>query len=191
MIRRFRSKLEKEILNEYLINEQIDIDKIIDDFYSYVYIIVKNGISISITDEDVEEIILDVFVAIWKNSTNLLKTTKIKPYLTGIAKNVIRNKYRNTELNFSISDYEENIIDTCNIEEIAEEKEQDRIIQNTLQQLKDKEYKIFIMFYYESKTIKEIAKVLNLSNSNVKIILHRIRKMIKRNLEDGGYSYGK
>lgn len=191
MIRRFRSKLEKEILNEYLINEQIDIDKIIDDFYSYVYIIVKNGISISITDEDVEEIILDVFVAIWKNSTNLLKTTKIKPYLTGIAKNVIRNKYRNTELNFSISDYEENIIDTCNIEEIAEEKEQDRIIQNTLQQLKDKEYKIFIMFYYESKTIKEIAKVLNLSNSNVKIILHRIRKMIKRNLEDGGYGYGK
>lgn len=191
MIRRFRSKLEKEILNEYLINEQIDIDKIIDDFYGYVYIIVKNGISISITDEDVEEIISDVFVAIWKNSTNLLKTTKIKPYLTGIAKNVIRNKYRNAELNFSISDYEENIIDTCNIEEIAEEKEQDRIIQNTLQQLKDKEYKIFIMFYYESKTIKEIAKVLNLSNSNVKIILHRVRKMIKRNLEDGGYGYGK
>lgn len=183
--------MEKEILNEYLINEQIDIDKIIDDFYAYVYIIVKNGISISITDEDVEEIISDVFVAIWKNSTNLLKTTKIKPYLTGIAKNVIRNKYRNTELNFSISDYEENIIDTCNIEEIAEEKEQDRIIQNILQQLKDKEYKIFIMFYYESKTIKEIAKVLNLSNSNVKIILHRVRKMIKRNLEDGGYGYGK
>ncbi len=46
----------------------------------------KNGISISITDEDVEEIISDVFVAIWKNSTNLLKTTKIKPYLTGISK---------------------------------------------------------------------------------------------------------
>lgn len=183
--------MKKEILNEYLINEQIDIDKIIDDFYGYVYIIVKNGISISITDEDVEEIISDVFVAIWKNSTKLLKTTKIKPYLTGIAKNVIRNKYRNTELNFSISDYEENIIDTCNIEEVAEEKEQDRIIQNTLQQLKDKEYKIFIMFYYESKTIKEIAKVLNLSNSNVKIILHRVRKMIKRNLEDGGYGYGK
>lgn len=183
--------MKNEILNDYLINGKLDIDKILDDFYKYVYIIVKNGVSVSITDEDIEEIISDVFVAIWKNSNNLLKTTEIKPYLTGIAKNVIRNKYRNTSLNFSISDYEENITDNYKIEEIAELKEQDRIIQNTLQHLKDKEYTIFIMFYYESKSVKEIAKVLNLSTSNVKTILHRIRKSLKRNLEDGGYGYGR
>ena len=183
--------MKKEILNDYLINEKIDIDKIIDNFYGYVYIIVKNGVSIAITDEDIEEIVSDVFVAIWKNSSNLLKTTEIKPYLVGTAKNIIRNKYRDTELNFSISDYEENVIDICNIEEITEQKEQDKIMQSTLQKLKYEEYKIFIMFYYESKTIKEIAKVLNLSISNVKTILHRVRKTIKRNLEDGGYGYGK
>ncbi len=183
--------MKNKILKDYLKNGKVDIDKIIDDFYGYVYIIVKNGVNIAITDEDIEEIISDIFVAIWKNSNNLLKTTEIKPYLTGTAKNVIRNKYRNTSLNFSISDYEENIIDNCKIEEIAEQKEQDKIIQNTLQHLKDKEYTIFIMFYYESKSIKEIAKVLNLSTSNVKTILHRIRKNLKRNLEDGGYGYGK
>ncbi len=183
--------MKKEILNDYLINEKIDIDKIIDNFYGYVYLIVKNGVSIAITDEDIEEIVSDVFVAIWKNSRNLLKTTEIKPYLVGTAKNIIRNKYRDTELNFSISDYEENVIDICNIEEITEQKEQDKIMQSTLQKLKYEEYKIFIMFYYESKTIKEIAKVLNLSISNVKTILHRVRKKIKRNLEDGGYGYGK
>lgn len=183
--------MKNEILNDYLINGKIDIDRILDDFYNYVYIIVKNGVSMSITDEDIEEIISDVFVAIWKNSSLLSKMTKIKPYLAGIAKNVIRNKYRNTELNFSISDYEENVIDNCKIEEITEQKEQNKIIQNTLQGLSDKEYKIFIMFYYESKTIKEISKVFNLSISNVKTMLHRIRKIIKRNLEDGGYGYGK
>ncbi len=189
--RRFRSKLKNEILNDYLINRKLDIDRILDDFYNYVYIIVKNGISVSITDEDIEEIISDVFVAIWKNSSNLLKTIEIKPYLAGIAKNVIRNKYRNTELNFSISDYEENLIDTCNIEKIAEENEQNKVVLDTLKTVKQEEYKIFIMFYYESKSVKEIAKILNLSTSNVKTILHRVRKVIKRNLEDGGYSYGK
>jgi len=189
--RRFRSKLKNEILNNYLINGILDIDRILDDFYNYVYIIVKNGVSVSITDEDIEEIISDVFVAIWKNSSNLLKTIEIKPYLAGIAKNVIRNKYRNTELNFSISDYEENLIDTCNIEKIAEENEQNKVVLDSLKAVKPKEYEIFILFYYESKSVKEIAKVLNLSTSNVKTILHRIRKIIKRNLEDGGYSYGK
>jgi len=183
--------LKNEILNDYLINGKLDIDRILDDFYNYVYIIVKNGVSIAMTDEDIEEIVSDVFVAIWKNSINLLKTTEIKPYLIGIAKNVIRNKYRNTELNFSISDYEENLIDTCNIEKITEENEQNKVILDTLKTVKPKEYEIFIMFYYESKSVKEIAKVLNLSTSNVKTILHRVRKVIKRNLEDGGYSYGK
>ena len=183
--------MKKEILNDYLINGKLDIDRILDDFYNYVYIIVKNGVSVSMTDEDTEEIISDVFVAIWKNSSNLLKKTEIKPYLTGTAKNMIRNKYRNTELNFSISDYEENLIDTCNIEKITEENEQNKVILDTLKTVKPKEYEIFIMFYYESKSVKEIAKVLNLSTSNVKTILHRVRKVIKRNLEDGGYSYGK
>lgn len=183
--------MKNEILKDYLKNGKIDIDKMIDYFYGYVYIIVKNGVSIAITNEDIEEIISDVFVAIWKNSRDLLKTTEIKPYLTGIAKNVIRNKYRNTELNFSISDYEENLVDTCNIEKITEENEQNKVIFNTLKTVKTKEYEIFIMFYYESKSVKEIAKVLNLSISNVKTTLHRVRKIIKRNLEDGGYGYGK
>lgn len=183
--------MKNEILKDYLKNGKIDIDKMIDDFYGYVYIIVKNGVGIAITNEDIEEIISDVFVAIWKNSRDLLKTTEIKPYLTGIAKNVIRNKYRNTELNFSISDYEENLVDTCNIEKITEENEQNKVIFNTLKTVKTKEYEIFIMFYYESKSVKEIAKVLNLSISNVKTTLHRVRKIIKRNLEDGGYGYGK
>lgn len=166
--------MRNEILKDYLVKGKLDIDKIIDNFYSYIYVIVKNGISISITDEDIEEIISDVFLAIWKNSDKLSEATVIKPYLVGTTKNVIKNKYRKIRLNFSISDYEENIIDTYNIEEITEQKEQDKIIQNTLQQLKDKEYKIFIMFYYESKNIKEIAKELNLSTGNVKTILHYV-----------------
>lgn len=45
------------------------------------------------------------------------------------------------------------------------------------------------MFYSEAKTIKEIAEKLKFSTSKVKVILHRVRKKIKRNLEDGGYGY--
>lgn len=183
--------MKNKVLNDYLIEGKLDVDKIIDDFYGYVYIIVKNGVSICITDEDIEEIVSDVFVAIWKNSTKLSNTMVLKPYLTGIAKNIVKNKYRKSEINFSISDYEESLVDKCNIEKMAEEKEKEKLIQKTLKNLKSEEYKIFILFYYESKSIKEIAKILKFSTSNVRIILHRVRKKIKKNLENGGYSYGK
>lgn len=183
--------METKNLNDYLVKGKLDVDKIIDDFYGYIYIIVKNSVSIAITDEDIEEIISDVFIAVWKNSKKLLPTMLLKPYLAGIAKNVIKNKYRKTELNFSISDYENDLMDNFNIEKITEENEQDKLIQKTLKNMKQDEYEIFILFYYESRSIKEIAKILNFSTSKVKTTLHRCRKVIKRKLEDGGYGYGK
>lgn len=96
--------MKNEVLNEYLINGKLDIDKIIDDFYGYVYIIVKNGVSIFITDEDIEEIVSDVFVAIWKNSNKLSNTIALKTYLAEIAKNVV--KTRNNITFFKIIKYD-------------------------------------------------------------------------------------
>jgi len=180
-----------ETMKNYLVNGKLDFDHLIDDFYGYVYIVVKNSISLYITDEDIEEIISDIFVALWKNSNIVSNDINLKAYLTGIAKNTIKNKYRKTQINFSISEYEEKLIDSMNLEKIVEENEQNQIIKNSLNILKKEEYKTFIMFYYESKTIKEISQTLKISESKVKIILHRVRKKIKKILEDGGYSYGK
>ena len=186
-----RSKLKNEILKDYLVNKTIDIDKIIDDFYGYVYMITKNGASIYITDEDIEEIISDVFVALWKNGRKLSEGTELKPYIAGITKNIIKNKYRKSELKFDLSEYENSLISNNDLEKITEENDQNDIIKSTLKELKSQEYQVFIMFYSEGKTVKEIAKILNFSESKVKVVLHRVRKKIKTNLEDGGYSYGK
>ena len=120
-----------------------------------------------------------------------MKKEILKDYLSGIAKNIIKNKYRKNEINFSISEYEEKIIDNSNLEKQAEENGQNTIIKNTLKNLKNEEYKAFIMFYYEAKSTKEIAKDLNCTVGKVKVILHRVRKKIRKNLEDGGYGYGK
>ena len=56
--------------------------------------------------------------------------------------------------------------------------------------VKKEERGIFIMFYYESKKIKEIAKKMDISQSKVKIVLHRLRKLIKKRLKERGYNYG-
>lgn len=183
--------MKKQSLKDYIEKGEFNIDKLLDDFYGYVYIIIKNGVNIYITDEDIEEMISDVFVAVWKNKDKLLDTTELKAYLAGIAKNVIKNKYRKMQINFSISDYEEKIIDSGNLEKITEENEQNKIIRETLKELKAEEYKIFIMFYFEAKTTKEIAGKLECSVNKVKVTLHRVRKKVKKNLVDGGYGYGK
>ena len=50
---------------------------------------------------------------------------------------------------------------------------------------------IFIMFYYKSRKIKEISKELKISESKTKIVLHRLRKTVKKKIKEGGYDYGK
>jgi len=183
--------LEEKVLREYLIKEKVDIDKIIDDFYSYIYMIIKNSVSIYVSDEDIEEIISDVFVAMWKNSRNVSQTTRVRPYLIGITKNVIKNKYRTTECNLSIGDYEDNLMGNEDVEVIIENREKENIINNSIKKLKQEEYQTFIMFYYEQKSIKEISSKLKCSDSKVKTILYKVRKIIRKNLKDGGYGYGK
>ena len=42
-----------------------------------------------------------------------------------------------------------------------------------------------MMFYYEEKKIKEISNILDISQSKVKMKLHRIRKKLKQNLKGG------
>jgi RNA polymerase sigma-70 factor (ECF subfamily) len=177
-------------LKEYIKGNRLDIDKVVEDYYGYIYMIIKNIKSIGILEEDMEEIISDVFLALWKNHTNLTEETKIKPYLAGIAKNILKNKYRKTKIDYSISDYEEQLVSPYTLEIISEEREQNEMIRKSLRNMKPEEYQIFMAFYYENRKIKEIAKKLDVSESKVKVVLHRLRKELKDRLKKGGYSYG-
>ena len=59
----------------------------------YVYIIIKNS-GYLFSDEDIEEIASDVFLAIWKNKEKLDINKEISSYIAGITKNLIRKKKR-------------------------------------------------------------------------------------------------
>lgn len=181
----------KEILGDFIVNNELDIDMLVNKYYEYIYSIVKNSINTVITNEDIEEIISDTFLAVWKNYNALKREMLITPYLVGVTKNIIKNKYRTTKIDYSISDYEGTLKDIISIEELYEEKEQNQIMINTLKTVKTQAYQIFIMFYYNNMKIKDISKELNVSESKVKVELYRIRKEIKKNLKNGGYGYGK
>ena len=59
-------------------------------------------------------------------------------------------------------------------------------IEQKIKGLKDIDIEIVNLFYYSAISIKDIAKILNISELNVKTRLHRIRKKIKNELNHGG-----
>lgn len=167
----------------------LDIEMVIKSYNAYIYKILKNSIS---KEVDVEEILSDVFLIFWKNHKKLDDNLEVKPYLIGITRNLIKKKYKEYNSNVqNIELYEEKILYNIDIEELVETKEKSEIVSNCLENIKDVDRKVFIMFYYKQKKIKEISEILKITEAKVKIILYRTRKIIKKYLKERGYSYGK
>ncbi len=172
-------------------NEDFSIEKLIKSYSRYVYTIIDNFTKSKLNNEDVEEIISDVFFIIWKNRDKIDYSIDIKPYIAGITKNLIKNKYKKLHLEYSIDELKENLIDFSNETEDAYKKiDNKNMLLDKLKKLNDTEYKIITMYYYEGKKIKEISKNLNLSVSKVKITLYRVRKKLEKVLKKDGYNYG-
>lgn len=180
-----------KLINEYFINQNLDLQQIVNDFTNYVLTIIKNITKDVLTSEDIEELISDIFFILWKNKEKLNLNMPLIPYLSAITKNLTKNKLRNINLSYySQLDPDDIVASTFNVEDIVEDKNKLEIIYKELQ--KDSNGKlIFIMFYAQNKKAKDIAKELNLTEFNVNTKLHRLRKKIKKELEKRGYTYGK
>lgn len=171
-------------LENYYKNNEIDMDQIIEDFTPYITTIINNGTNDKISFEDKEEIFSDTFFILWKNRNRLNINVSLNSYLAGITKNLIKEKYRKLKIVYNISDFENDTLNCVNMYENDRESIWD--IEQKIKGLKDIDKKIVNLFYYSSISIKDIAKKLNISELNVKIRLHRIRKKIKKELNNGG-----
>ena len=167
-------------------NNILKIEDIMNDYTNYIYTIIRNSF-INLPDEDVEEIVLDVFLTIWNNQSKLDINKKLSSYIVGITRNLIKKKYRNYITNENIEDYEEQLVDLTNIELILSENEKQKVILNELEKMKKEDKEIFIQYYYGERKINEIAKMFNISESKVKSKLFRIRKKLKKVLNGRGY----
>lgn len=186
----FRSKLnDNEEIANFEEESGLNIEKVIEKYNNYIYTILKNAIT---NEDDIEEILSDVFTILWKNYFKLARSINVRAYLIGIAKNLIKKKYRNyMHVTENIDDIENTINSDINIEELIEENEKSKIISILIDNMKEEEKQIFTMFYYKGTKVKEIAKILNITETKVKVTLHRLRKQVKKNFKERGYDYGK
>ena len=60
---------KEKLIKQYIEKDSLNIEKVMEDYTNYLYIIVKNK-NFKLTEEDIEEIVSDVFLAVWKNQKN-------------------------------------------------------------------------------------------------------------------------
>ena len=145
--------------------------------------------------EDVNDLLQDTYIELYRviKRKQMIETDNYINYIIGIAKKRIIKHYglfykfawvqihKNNEDDEEIQlpsdvNLEEEIINKDNIDRIWEYlKQKDFVI-----------FKVFYLFYEEEFKICQIAKELNLSESNVKNILYRTLKEIKNSFRIEG-----
>ncbi len=127
--------------------------------------------------QDAEDIVQDTFVQYYTSKKEFESEQHIRAWLMRVAvnkaKNINRTFWRRNKI--SIEEYMETLVfETPAAETLFE----------TVMQLPDK-YRIVIhLYYYEEYAVREIAQILKLSESNVKIRLSRGRAMLKETLKE-------
>ena len=127
--------------------------------------------------EDAEDVVQDTFIQYIATKKEYESEEHIRAWLLRVA----INKAKNVNLSFwhrnrqPLEDY---------IETLTFETKEDGELFETVLRLPEK-YRIVIhLFYYEEYSVQEIAGVLKLSESNVKVRLARGRKMLKDALKE-------
>ena len=127
--------------------------------------------------EDAEDVVQDTFLQYHTSKKDFESEQHIRAWLIRVAINKAKNMnhtfWRQNKL--SIEDY---------IETLTFETPDSENLNDTVMKLPEK-YRIVIhLFYYEDYTIREIADILKLSESNIKVRLSRGRKLLKESLQE-------
>lgn len=168
----------KHQIYEYMKNDELNLNKIMNDFEPYVRTIINNMANDNLSYEDKEEILSDTFFVLWKNQSKI--ATSLEAYVAGITRNLVKEKMRKRKITYDISDYE-NIMSSIDL--FPEDFLRNDKIEKCISKLKEVDIQIFTLFYYNSKSIKEISSELSISEINVRTKLFRIRNKIRKELK--------
>ena len=170
-------------IKHYIVNNELDLEKIINDFSAYVGTIIDNMSKYTIPNEDKEEICSDVFLILWKNTYKLDINKILSSYIAGITRNVVKDYLKKNKIFYNLSDYKNDLYSYDNIELLDNSIEEISNIEKKLDNMKEIDKRIFLDFYYFSKSIKDIAKEQNITEFSVKQRLYRIRNKIKKEVK--------
>ena len=170
---------EQKILHNLKKKKRDSLEKAIKVYNPYVRVIIYKIIGSVMTNEDIEEVISDVFISLWKCAESLdTEKGSIRAYLGTIAKNCAKNKLRELR---PYSELDETISSTAKSpQESFEIREEKDFIVNLVMALGEPDSEIFIRFYYYEQKIKDISRYTGLPIPTIKTKLSRGRLALRK-----------
>lgn len=157
------------------------LERAIDTYTPYVSVVIYNTAGASLAKEDIEEVVSDVFIALWKNAETLdFSKGSLRAYLASAARNTAKNKLRTVKASEELN---ENIVSLSQEpSENAEEQERRKLLLSLIKELGEPDSEIFLRYYWYEEKISYISAVTGVKAATVKTKLSRGREKLKKML---------
>ena len=167
---------ESYFINQVKKGETEAFSWLVDTYRDMVYTICIRMLTV---EADAEEAAQDVFVKAYRSIQGFQEKSKFSTWLYRIAYNqcisVIRKKVRMIDLVDELPDVEIDEGDLNGLDNISAE-ERGRYLKMAIEALPETDGVVVTLFYYDELSLEEIADITGLTNSNIRIKLHRSRK---------------
>ncbi len=182
----FENFTEKEIVSKILNGEKALYKIIVKRFNPYLY---KVGRSYNLDHEDTQDIMQDSFVDAYKNLSQFEGRSDFKTWIIRI---MLNNCYHKKEKSSYKKEIKQDLNDnvkpmfndfTNDTEKIIQNKELGHIIEKALSELPLNYRMVFSLREINGLNVLETAKLLNISESNVKVRLNRSKALLRLEIE--------
>ena len=182
---------ERALLKKLKNKNEKALQETIQRYTAYVSTIIKEILNSRATVEDIEELVADTFISLWKTSERIdyVQYSSLKAYIGEIARNKAKD-YLKMNKDIDLELYENAILIDDGIERQLLQKEQQQYIHKLLPKLKPEDQKIFLLHYYQYKKVDEIALIMHMNPQTVKTRLRRGRETLRTLLcNEGNKAY--
>jgi len=137
--------------------------------------------------EDAEEVAQDAFLKAYQALNKFKQESKFSTWFYRIVTNTAISSRRKKRV--AMASIDENLVDNFSEDEVQENlnqysaEEQSRYVAEAMQKLHPQDCLLVNMFYTDELSIEDISEVTGLSQANVKVRLHRVRKKLYELLE--------
>lgn len=161
------------------------LENLMDKYIPYLSSIAWNLLQASMTREDAEEVVSDVFLTAWENAGKI-RPQALKAWLAAVTRNKARQKLRSAGFDLPL---EEDILDIPGEdtpESAMTHAEEARLVRQAVEEMGEPDREIFLRHYWLAQTVEQIGKQMCMNESTIKTKLRRGRQRLKETLMKRG-----
>lgn len=173
---------DQDIIDSVRKGNEADFTIIVDRYKDKAFSLLKRMLK---NEQDAEETLQDSFIKAYNSLNNFKGESKFSTWFYRIVYNTaltkLSSKKRKTENEmFSIDEHFDLKSDYDLVS--SENKDLSKFINDLVNQLPEKHATVINLYYLNEMSCEEISNVLNISVSNVKVMLHRSRNALKNHI---------